>query len=183
MINILIILGTSRKKNYSQYVAKFIHKQATSFDGIRSSFLNNASFKFNLSDEADGSKYPKLTAQIAKADGFVLVVPEYHHGYPATIKFILDLNLKEYSHKPVAVVGVSAYKYGGARMIENLLPVLRELKLITSFSDLNVFRVQKEIQNGKFVDLEFWQKKTQRMLGELKWMAQVFKDKRKKLDL
>ena len=72
-----------------------------------------------------------------RADALVLVAPEYNHGYPGLLKHVLDTNLKEYIHKAAGVVGVSAGIFGGARMIENLLPVLRELGLVAIFWDVN----------------------------------------------
>lgn len=68
-----------------------------------------------------------------RADAFVLMAPEYNHGYPGLLKHVLDTNLKEYIHKAVGVCGVSAGNFGGTRVIENLLPVLRELGLVTIF--------------------------------------------------
>lgn len=66
-----------------------------------------------------------------QADGIVIVTPEYNRGYPGLLKYVLDTNLKEYIHKAVGICGVSAGGFGGARVIENLLPVLRELGLVT----------------------------------------------------
>jgi NAD(P)H-dependent FMN reductase len=63
-------------------------------------------------------------------------VPEYNHSFPGLLKHVLDTNLKEYIHKAVGVCGVSAGPFGGARMIESLLPVLRELGLVTIFWDV-----------------------------------------------
>ncbi len=44
---------------------------------------------------------------------------------------MLDTDLKEYIHKAAGIVGVSAGVFGGARVIQNLIPVLRELGLVT----------------------------------------------------
>ena len=68
-----------------------------------------------------------------RADGLVIVAPEYNHGYPGILKHALDTNLKEYIHKPVGLCGVSAGGFGGTRVIESLLPVMRELGMVTIF--------------------------------------------------
>jgi NAD(P)H-dependent FMN reductase len=39
---------------------------------------------------------------VARADGLILVVPEYNHSFPGLLKHVLDTNLKEYIHKAVA---------------------------------------------------------------------------------
>ena len=71
-----------------------------------------------------------------KADGIVIVTPEYNHSFPGLLKHVLDSNLKEYVHKAAGVCGVSAGPFGGARMIQSLVPVLRELGLVTIFWDV-----------------------------------------------
>jgi NAD(P)H-dependent FMN reductase len=70
----------------------------------------------------------RWAAKVAEADGFVLVCPEYNHGYPASMKNALDLVYAEWSHKPVTFVtyGGSA---GGVRASEQLVQVAVELKM------------------------------------------------------
>ena len=63
------------------------------------------------------------------------------------------MNLKEYIHKTVGICGVSAGPFGGSRVIEDLLPVMRELGLVTIFEDLNFGTVRKLFDaNGKLLD-------------------------------
>jgi hypothetical protein len=50
---------------------------------------------------------------------------------------VLDLLLWEYVHKSVAFVGVSAGPWGGTRVIEAMLPMVRELGLAATFTDLS----------------------------------------------
>src|SRR5215475_3058897 len=85
--------------------------------------------------------FPEWRDAIIRADGLVIVTPEYNHGYPGTLKAVLDLLLKEYIHKAVAFVGVSAQVWGGVRVIEACVPMVRELGLAVTFTDLNFPRV------------------------------------------
>ena len=106
----------------------------------------------------------------------MLVVPEYNHGYPGMLKHVLDTNLKEYIHKAVGVCGVSAGGFGGVRMIENLLPVLRELGLVTIFWDGNFSGAQGLFdESGRLRDEPTHVKRIDKFLGELIWMSKVLK--------
>jgi NAD(P)H-dependent FMN reductase len=82
-------------------------------------------------------KYPHL-----EHHPLVLVVPKYNHVYPGLLKHVPDTNLKEYIHKAVGICGVSAGGFGDTRVIQNLLPVMRELGLVTIFWDGNFSAVQ-----------------------------------------
>src|SRR5438552_19144545 len=90
-----------------------------------------------LDDAGEQMKDPKFTATIERCDGLIIVTPEYNHSFPGLLKHALDMNLKEYIHKAVGICGVSAGPFGGARVIESLLPVMRELGLVTIFEDVN----------------------------------------------
>jgi NAD(P)H-dependent FMN reductase len=71
----------------------------------------------------------------------------------------------------VGVVGVSAGIFGGARVIENLLPVLRELGLVTIFWDVNIGQVSQVFDDaGTLLDPTLV-RRTDKFLDELVWMA------------
>ena len=61
------------------------------------------------------------------ADGFILITPEYNHGYPASLKNALDYVFPELNRKPVAFVGYG--NVGGARAIEQLRLVAVEFEM------------------------------------------------------
>lgn len=63
------------------------------------------------------------------SSGLVIVTPEYNHGYPGELKLMLDQLYEEYDGKPVLICAVSDGFISGARVVENLLPVLVTLGL------------------------------------------------------
>jgi NAD(P)H-dependent FMN reductase len=79
--------------------------------------------------------------------------------------------LKEYIHKAVAFVGVSAGPWGGTRVIEACVPMVRELGLAVTFSDLNFPQASSKFnEHGNLIDLAY-EKRVQGFLDELVWMA------------
>jgi NAD(P)H-dependent FMN reductase len=104
-----------------------------------------------------------------------VVTPEYNHGYPGALKSVLDLLLKEYIHKSVAFVGVSAGPWGGTRVIEAMVPMVRELGLVATFTDLNFPVVQNKFdQEGRLLD-DAYGKRVTDFLEELIWMSRTLK--------
>src|SRR5207237_5820757 len=118
-----------------------------------------------------------------RADGLIIVAPEYNHGYPGMLKHALDSNLKEYIHKPVGLCGVSAGGFGGTRVVESLLPVMPELGLVTIFWDVNVSSVGKAFDaSGQLLE-EALPRRVGKFLGELVWMARVLRAGRNEVAL
>ena len=113
----------------------------------------------------------------------MLVVPEYNHGYPGLLKHALDTNLKEYVHKAVGVCGVSAGPFGGTRVIENLLPVLRELGLVAIFWDGNFSSVQKAFDAEGNLTETAYVRRLDKFFKELIWMAKVLRHGREQVAL
>jgi len=89
--------------------------------------------------------------------------------------------LKEYIHKDAGICGVSAGLFGGAREIENLLPVLRELGLVTIFEDVNFGKVGTLFdERGQLLD-ESYVSRVDKFLDELIWMARVLRNGRQNI--
>jgi len=171
-----VILGTTRKGRASENVAKFVYGEVQKREGVETDLIDIRNLGFPVDDAGEAIKEPKFSEAMNRADGVVLVVPEYNHGYPGMLKHVLDTNLKEYIHKAVGVCGVSAGGFGGVRMIENLLPVLRELGLVTIFLDGNFSGAQGLFdESGRLRDEPTHVKRIDKFLGELIWMSKVLK--------
>ncbi len=179
-----VILGTTRKGRASENVAKFVFGEVQKREGIVTELIDIRELKFPLDDAGEAIKDPKFSDTINRADGLVLVVPEYNHGYPGMLKHVLDTNLKEYIHKAVGVCGVSAGGFGGVRMIQNLLPVLRELGLVTIFWDANFSGAQNLFdETGKLLDEATQVKRLDKFLRELIWMSKVLRHGRENVSI
>jgi len=169
-----VILGTPRQGRMSEYAARLIHERLTQRHGIETELLDVATLPIPTDDAGEAAKDPAFAETMNRADALVLVAPEYNRGYPGLLKHVLDTNLTEYIHKAVGVVGVSAGIFGGARVIENLLPVLRELGLVTIFWDVNVNNVRSRFdEDGSLVDESFLA--IDKFLDELVWMAETLR--------
>ncbi|MEQ1646319.1 MAG: NAD(P)H-dependent oxidoreductase [Pyrinomonadaceae bacterium] len=141
-----MILGTTRKERQSEKVANWLHAKMQERDEIETRLFDVRDFDIPRDDYGTelGADFPEWRDAIIRADGLVIVTPEYNHGYPGSLKSVLDLLLKEYIHKAVAFVGVSAQVWGGTRVIESMVPMVRELGLTPTFTDLNFPRVSSQ---------------------------------------
>jgi NAD(P)H-dependent FMN reductase len=155
--------------------ARFIYGQLQKRGDIASELIDIASLNLPVDDAGEAIKDARFSASMEHSDAIVVVTPEYNHSFPGLLKHVLDSCLKEYVHKAVGIVGVSAGSYGGTRVIENLLPVLRELGLVCIFWDVNFGPAQKAFDaSGQMVDPSYI-RRTGQFLDELAWMAKVLR--------
>lgn len=176
-LSIPLLLGTNRKNRESEAVAKWVHSKMQERDEIDAQFFDVRDFdlpQHNYGQEIK-DQFPEWRDAIIKADGLVIVTPEYNHGYPGSLKSVLDLLLKEYIHKTVAFVGVSAGPWGGTRVIESMVPMVRELGLAVTFTDLNFPKAASKFdEQGNLLD-EAYDKRVAGFLDELVWMSRTLR--------
>lgn len=172
MLKLLIFVGTAREKSKTRKVVDFLMSLISEKYKFEVKVVDPREMNLSLNDEAQDSKFPELKKVVSEADAYIIVAPEYNHGYSAGIKFILDLNLKEYLHKPVSLVGVSNGPFGGARAVQQLVTVTRRLGMVPTRFDFLVSDVNSMFtESGEVEDREKWVKRAIPMLDELDWMA------------
>jgi NAD(P)H-dependent FMN reductase len=170
-----VILGTARQGRRTEHAARFVLEQTRKRADIETELIDVCKLPLKLDDAGEQMKDSKFSATIQRCDALIIVTPEYNHGYPGLLKHALDMNLAEYIHKAVGICGVSAGLFGGARVIEALLPVMRELGLVTIFWDVNFGNVQKIFdEQGNLLD-ESYVRRMDKFLNELIWMARVLR--------
>jgi NAD(P)H-dependent FMN reductase len=170
-----VILGTPRQGRMSEHAAALMRAQVEKRRGVVTELIDVCALPIATDDAGEAVKDPEFSNEMNRADALVIVAPEYNHGYPGLLKHVLDTNLEEYIHKAVGIVGVSAGIFGGARAIQNLIPVLRELGLVTIFWDVNFTAVHSRFdESGRLLDESFLPR-IDKFLDELIWMAETLR--------
>jgi NAD(P)H-dependent FMN reductase len=176
-LSIPILLATNRRDRSSEHPAKWVFSKMQEREDIEPVYFDVRDFKLPQDHYGMeiGDDFPEWRDAIIKADGLVIVTPEYNHGYPGILKSVLDLLLKEYIHKAVAFVSVSAGPWGGTRVCEALLPVVRELGLAVTFTDLQFPSVRSKFdESGNLLD-QAYERRVKGFLDELVWMGRTLK--------
>ena len=178
-----VILGTVRRGRMSLPVANLMESELSRRAGIVTELIDVARLPLRIDDAGEATKDPTFSAQMSRADALVLVSPEYNHGYSGMLKHVLDSCLKEYIHKAVGIVGVSAGPFGGTRGIQDLLPVMRELGLVMIFWDVNFSVVQNVFDASGALRDEAYLPRIDKFLKELVWMARTLRHGREQIAL
>ncbi len=175
LLNIPVILGTARKGRASEHAARLFVELLNRRAGVTSRLIDIATVPMPVDDAGEAIKDPAFSNAMTEADGLVVVSPEYNHSFPGLLKHVLDSCLSEYIHKAVGIVGVSAGPFAGGRVIQGLLPVMREIGLVTIFWDVNIGSVAKVFaEDGRLLD-DAVIRRSERFIRELIWMAKVLR--------
>ncbi|HUC95756.1 MAG TPA: NAD(P)H-dependent oxidoreductase [Candidatus Saccharimonadia bacterium] len=170
-----VLAGTTRDQRKSIFAAKLVMNVGKTFEKIETELIDPKDFKFPGDGNDPEGKDPKYSDITKRADGFFIVTPEYNHSFPGSLKRMLDSELKNYIHKPVAFGGVSSGPWGGVRAIEALVNTVREMGLVATFSDIQFPKIQElfsnkgELLNQSYIDY------IKNVWIELIWMAEVLK--------
>lgn len=168
-----VVLGTARDGNYSARVADYVLSAVREY-GFDTELIRVGDFNHLKTDERD--KAIKWKELMGRADGLVIVSPEYNHGYPGELKLFLDAIYNEYKHKPLGICGVSKSFLGGVRMVEQLRLVSIELSLVPLRNACYFPNIQSEP-----IDEEKQKSSLAKMLGELDFYARALKPAREAL--
>ncbi len=127
-----IISGSARAHRIGPAVAAWVAaelraRSTARFDPIDAGMVE---FPDYTELEPGAQREDELSARIAAADGYVVVTPEYNHGYPAALKQLIDSHYREWMFKPAMLVGYGVA--GGVLAAEQLRPVFAELHVVTT---------------------------------------------------
>ena len=190
MLNIPVILGSVRQGRASFFPAKLMleklkalgaQSQLVDFKEMPLPFFDSALMPVAMKGVYPYSNAQKWSEIALAADAFVIVTPEYNHGYPAVIKNALDWLYREFEKKPFGLVGVSDGSYGGARALEQLRPIIENFGAFAIRETVNFTKAPSMFnENGKLVD-ESYLKRIDNFLKSLFTLAEAVKPIRPKL--
>lgn len=131
-----IILGTGRTGRQSEKVAQYALAQAQAFDGIDPQLCDVKEYAppFTIPEWEESKEAEKWRTIAAKADGFIVVLPEYNSSFPGEFKLMMDQAYKAYAHKPVAYCGVSGGAFGCVKLHVHTQALWKQLGLVHTSS-------------------------------------------------
>lgn len=180
-MNIPIILGTNREGRQSEKVAKFMLGEVIKY-GFDSEIIDVKDYPLTHTDRNKSTDdLKKLSEKLVKADGFIIVTPEYNHSFPGELKLLLDsFYHQEYQRKPVGVCGVSAGPIGGARAVEQLKTVCIEFKMVNIRESMYFMGVQNLFDELGQIKDQAYQERVKVFLDEFSWYAKALSEARNK---
>lgn len=177
-----VLAGTTREQRKSIYAARLVAEVGATFEDVETEVIDPKNFYFPGDGNDPEGKDPCYTAVTQRADGFFIVTPEYNHSMPGTLKRMLDSELENYVHKPVAFAGASSGQWGGVRAIEALVVSVREMGLVSTFTDMHFPNVQDLFDDNGTLLNEQYREYIKGAWIELIWMAKTLQYGRENIE-
>ncbi|MCY9784810.1 NAD(P)H-dependent oxidoreductase [Nocardiopsis sp. EMB25] len=177
-LRIAVILGGNRNGRTGPAVTRWFLDRARGHGGAELDVLDVADLG---TAEGHGAPLADFGARIDAADAFVVLTPEYNHGYPGPLKAAIDSARREWTAKPVGFVSYGGLS-GGLRAVEQLRLVFSELRTATLRDTVSFHNAQalftadgspKEDMSGAEVAVAT-------LLDELLWWARALRAARER---
>ena len=135
MLNVGIILGSTRPNRNGEAVAKWVLEQSKSRTDASYELVDLRDYDLPLLDEPippSQGKYSqphtrRWAEKIASFDAFVFVTPEYNHSTSGALKNAIDFLYREWNNKAAGFVSYGSA--GGARAVEALRLIMAEIQI------------------------------------------------------
>lgn len=185
---ILIILASIREGRVGEPIARWMLEMAKQRSDFTVEWVDLKDWPLPLYAHAESpkkieAKYTDPLEQhwvekVRAADGFLVVTPEYNHGYPPGLKNALDYAYWAWNHKPIAFVSYGAV--GGARSVEQLRLVAVDLQLVPTRDAVHLPLMPPPFgPDGKPTNpFTVWNAEV--MLNQLGWYAGILKNARER---
>ncbi len=190
MLKVKIIMGSTREGRNGGKVGEYVQGVAATEPGWEVEYLDLKTLDLPMYADAVSPSFresldglPEVikewSRKIEEADAYIIVTPEYNHGYPAPLKNAIDWLFKEWNRKPVAFVSYGALLAGG-RAVEQLRQVVAELHMTSVRAQVLFPAVWEAFDtNGQPKD-PATEERVRGMFRELSWWGNALKGAREK---
>src|SRR5580692_1184289 len=169
-VKIGLVYGSTRPGRFCDTVASWVTGQIAAREGFAVEIIDPAA--------VGSAGTTALNARVAACDAFIVITPEYNHGYPAPLKALIDSFGPEWHAKPVAFVSYGGIS-GGLRAVEQLRLVFAELHMVTIRDAVSFSSAWEQFdQAGKLLDPERATRSMDALLARLHWWATALRSAR-----
>ncbi len=189
-VNIKIILGSTRQNRFGDKPAAWIYEKARQKEGLEVELLDLRDYPLPFFDEPASpaslkGNYSNEIAmvwakKIEESDGYIIVTPEYNHGYPAVLKNALDYPYSEWNKKPVGFVSWGGV--AGARSVEQLRQVAIELQMVPIRNAVHIPSFWTMLDESGKLKADSLEESANNFLAQLIWWARALKTARTESD-
>lgn len=157
-IQLAVIYGSTRQQRRCETVAAWVEHRIDADGRFRYERIDPLDFHLPWRHPpGDERAIGRLRKHVERADAFIVVTPEYNHGYPGALKHLIDCVDAPWRLKPVAFVSYGG-RSGGRHAVEQLRQVFNRLDAITLPETIAFDQVWHRFDSdGRLREPEGWQ--------------------------
>lgn len=192
MVQVKVIVGSTREGRFSEALVPWITKALAGQSEVEHEVLDLRDYEMPFYDQpispavVENGEYAHeivrtFAKKIKEADAFLIISPEYNHGYSAVLKNALDSVYGEWNNKAVAFVSYGSA--AGARAVEQLRQVAVELQMASTRSAIHIqapWFLRDENGDLKESALDDYDKALEGTITQLLWWGSALKEARQK---
>ncbi|WP_331733552.1 NAD(P)H-dependent oxidoreductase [Streptomyces sp. NBC_01276] len=178
-----VLIASVRTGRFADTVSRWLLSEAAGREDMEIHVIDLAEpelveeLRLTLEPPAPGLT-PRLAERVAALDAFVVVTPEYNHGYPASLKLALDHVYSGWRAKPVGFVSYGGMA-GGHRAVEQLRQVFAELHAVTMRDTVSFHNAWERFdEEGRPHDEDGSGKAASVLLDQLAWWGVTLREGR-----
>jgi len=172
-----VILCSTRPGRVGEPIARWFVERARAHAGFTVELVD---LKEQALPPLDEPRHPRLaqyehehtkrwSAQVARADAFVVVTPEYNFSSPPALLNAFDYLMHEWAYKPAGFVSYGGVS-GGTRSAQMTKLAMSALKMVPMLEAVSIPFVQKLVVDGAFRGDALQERAAATMLDEmLRW--------------
>lgn len=183
-LNVAVIIASTREARLGDKVGRWVHAQAAQRAGWSVELVDllawplpnySAPTPAKLAEQSYADERLRGWVQlVSKFDVFIIVTPEYNHGYPGALKNALDHVYAGWNRKAVAFVSYGGTS-GGVRAVQQLRQVVVELQLAPLRDEVNIPFIGRALDEAGVPRDELHAKRLSALLNELQWWGTTLK--------
>lgn len=176
-LRIAVIVGSTREGRVGDAIARWFVDRVKQRGDLDIVVLDLAEFDFpDRYPEEATPQMTTFTSAIDRADGYVVVTPEYNRSFPASLKQAIDFAYDEWHAKPVGFVSYGC-RSRGHYAVEALRVVFTELHTVAVRDEVAIDLLAVR-GDGTPRDRAVLDAAVMTMLDQLTWWARALREAR-----
>jgi NAD(P)H-dependent FMN reductase len=187
MIKIQVILGSTREGRFSEKPGAWIMGELKKLEGVEAELLDLRQYPMPFYEEAKMTSELKghykseaatrWAKKIGEGDAFIIIAPEYNHGYPAVLKNAIDYGYSGgWAKKPAGFISYGGA--GGVRSVEQLRQSLIILDMVPIQKAITIPAFWTALDEEGNFNPESVESQKEGFLTQLMWWAKLLKPAR-----
>lgn len=175
-LRIAVIYGSTREGRLCDTIVSWLVDELRQSNEFALDILDPLDLGLPTRHETEeGPAVRAYLARIDRADGFMVVTPEYNHSFPAALKFLIDTARAEWKAKPVGFVSYGGIA-GGLRAVEQLRLVFAELHAVGLRDTVSFANPWSQFdEGGALADPDRARKALRVLVEQLRWWGEALR--------